>query len=132
MFKKILQSLSRSQAAKQQPVSVPPPQPPPQAASPEPVARPVVQPVAKGAAAPVPVSKKAAKAVVTPAVSGPSAEELCEIKPGMTDEQVRTRLKLLYRRYNRSASSLDAGTRGEADTMLDAIVKVREARFGEI
>ncbi|HEY1080922.1 MAG TPA: hypothetical protein VGE29_01610 [Prosthecobacter sp.] len=133
MFKKILQSLSRSQAGKQQPAPVPAPQqsPPPAAAAHEPVSRPVVQPVAKGPAAPVPVSKKASKAVVTPA-AGPGPEELCDIKPGMSDEQVNARLKLLYRRYNRSASSLDASTRGEADTMLDAIVRVREARFGGI
>jgi hypothetical protein len=50
----------------------------------------------------------------------------------MNKDQIRDRLKLLYRRYNRAASSLDAKTRAEADKMLDAIVKVREKNFGEI
>lgn len=50
----------------------------------------------------------------------------------MPKDQIQTHLKLLYRRYNRSASSLDPKTRGEADRMLDAIVQVREKYFGEI
>ena len=46
--------------------------------------------------------------------------------------EVGARLKLLYRRYNRGASSLDAKMRVESETMLDAIVEVREKFFGEI
>lgn len=59
-------------------------------------------------------------------------EELCGITPKMPKDEVRAQLKLLFRRYNRSASSLDAKLRGEADKMLDAIVQVREKHFGEI
>lgn len=73
---------------------------------------------------------------VTPATTPPAppknAEDLCGITPKMPKEEIRTQLKLLFRRYNRSASSLDAKTRAEADTMLDAIVQVREKHFGEI
>lgn len=66
--------------------------------------------------------------------SGPpkSAEELCEITPKMPKDAIMARLKLLYRRFNRSASSLDAGVRDEAEIMLNAIVEVREKHFGEI
>ncbi|WP_395717061.1 hypothetical protein [Prosthecobacter sp.] len=59
-------------------------------------------------------------------------EELCDITPKMSKDEIRAQLKLLFRRYNRSASSLDAKLRGEADKMLDAIVQVREKHFGEI
>ncbi len=61
-----------------------------------------------------------------------SIEELCGITPKMPKDEIRAQLKLLFRRYNRSASSLDAKTRAEADKMLDAIVQVREKNFGEI
>lgn len=50
----------------------------------------------------------------------------------MSKDHIRERLKLLYRRYNRSASSLDPAVRNEAEIMLDAIVRVREKYFGEI
>ena len=50
----------------------------------------------------------------------------------MAPEDIKARLALLYRRYNRAASSLDAKVRAEADTMLDAIVAVREKTFGPI
>jgi hypothetical protein len=111
MFKKILQSLSKSQAAK-------------------PAAAPVSKPAeAIKAGAPVP---KAGKASTTPAAAAQTPEELCEIGPKMPKDQIHSRLKLLYRRYNRSASSLDPKIRGEADSMLDAIVRVREKHFGEI
>ena len=46
--------------------------------------------------------------------------------------EIKAQLKMLFRRYNRSASSLDARLRGEADQMLDAIVQMREKHFGEI
>lgn len=61
-----------------------------------------------------------------------SPEELCGITPKMPKEEIKARLKMLFRRYNRSASSLDAKLRGEADQMLDAIVQMREKHFGEI
>lgn len=113
MFKKILQSLSKSQSAKTEAPKTP---------SPVPAAKPAAaRPVTKAA----PVSAPAASAPQTP-------EELCEIAPNMPKDQIQTHLKLLYRRYNRSASSLDPKTRGEADRMLDAIVQVREKYFGEI
>ena len=50
----------------------------------------------------------------------------------MPKDEVKAKLKLLFRRYNRSASSLDAKLRSEADQMLDAIVLMREKFFGEI
>lgn len=61
-----------------------------------------------------------------------SPEELCGITPKMPKDEIKTQLKLLFRRYNRSASSLDAKLRNEADQMLDAIVQMREKHFGEI
>lgn len=61
-----------------------------------------------------------------------SAEELCDITPKMSKDEIKDKLKVLFRRYNRSASSLDAKIRAEADKMLDAIVAVREKHFGEI
>ncbi len=61
-----------------------------------------------------------------------SPEELCGITPKMPKDEIKAQLKLLFRRYNRSASSLDAKLRGEADQMLDAIVEMREKHFGEI
>ena len=62
----------------------------------------------------------------------PTAEELCEIPPKCGKEEVAARLKLLYRRYNRGAASLDANMRVGSERMLDAIVEVREKYFGHI
>jgi hypothetical protein len=67
-----------------------------------------------------------------PAVAKQSPEQLCGITGKMPPDQIQARLKLLYRRYNRSASSLDSKLRGEAEVMLDAIVQVREKHFGQI
>jgi hypothetical protein len=50
----------------------------------------------------------------------------------MNKEQIRERLKLLYRRFNQAASSLNTKTRAEAEQMLDAIVTVREKHFGAV
>jgi hypothetical protein len=61
-----------------------------------------------------------------------SPEELCNITPKMTKDEIKARLAFLYRRYNRATSSLDAKLRAEAETMLDAIVAVREKIFGPI
>ena len=59
-------------------------------------------------------------------------EELCGITSKMGKNEIRERLALLYKRYNRAASSLDASVRGEAEQMLDAIVGIREKVFGPI
>ncbi len=112
MFK-ILKSLSKSLGGK------------PAEAAPPPAAKPkaggtLLDKVNKGA----PTAAK-----VEPAKS---ADELCGITPKMGKEEVKAQLKVLFRRYNRSASSLDAKIRAEADKMLDAIVSVREKHFGEI
>lgn len=61
-----------------------------------------------------------------------AAELLCGISPNMPRDQVAAQIKLLYRRYNRAASSLDANVRAEAERMLEAIVEVREQWFGPI
>lgn len=127
MFKKILQSLSKSQAAKQ-PALIPAPaaKGSPQPLRPE---APKSEPSKQGVVLP-----KAAKPVQAANIAAAplSAEEMCEITPKMPKDQIQAQLKLLYRRYNRSASSLDAKIREEADGMLDAIVRVREKYFGEI
>ncbi len=62
----------------------------------------------------------------------PSPESLCGITVKMPKYEIRKRLAVLYRRYNRAASSLDAGMRAESEMMLDAIVKVREKHFDPI
>lgn len=111
MFKKILQSLSKSQAAKPTAAVPPTRQATPKSGE-------VLQKISQVGAAAVPAQK-------TP-------EELCEIAPKASKDQIQACLKLLYRRYNRGASSLDPKIRQEADLMLDAIVKVREKHFGEI
>jgi hypothetical protein len=61
-----------------------------------------------------------------------TAEELCEITSKMSKDEIKARLKLLFRRFNRGASSLDAKVRDEAEAMLNAVVEVREKHFGEI
>ena len=125
MFKKVLQSISKSLQRQADPKPVAKPAPIP--AKPEPA------PAAKAAPAPAESALKKIAAPPAPAPEPPkSPDELCGIEPKMNKDQIRDRLKLLYRRYNRAASSLDAKTRAEADKMLDAIVKVREKNFGEI
>lgn len=119
MFKKILQSLSKSQAAKGE------------------AARPAAAPVARFQAPPPPA---AARAAAQPARAAPAPapareqtpEELCGIAPKTPKEQIQAQLKLLYRRYNRGASSLDPKVRAEAEQMLTAIVVVREKYIGVI
>ena len=59
-------------------------------------------------------------------------EDMCGITAKMSKEQIGAQLKLLYRRFNRGASSLDPKVREEADQMMDAIVAVRDKTFGEI
>lgn len=75
---------------------------------------------------------KSAPAPAQQAEPSKSPEELCGITPKMAKDEIKSQLKLLFRRYNRSASSLDAKLRKEADQMLDAIVQMREKHFGEI
>jgi hypothetical protein len=114
MFKKILQSLSKSQQAKTQ------------------------APAKTAAPTPAPAGRSGVlDRVVKPgAPAGPAApqtpEDLCEVNSKMPKDQIQARLKLLYRRFNRSASSLDPKIRSEADQMLNAIVLVREKYFGEL
>lgn len=62
----------------------------------------------------------------------PTPESLCGINVKMPKYEIRKRLAVLYRRYNRAASSLDAKMRAESEKMLDAIVKVREKYFDPI
>lgn len=109
MFKKLLQSLSKPHGPKPTPAS---------------------KPVPPGSGALSKVVKPLAPAGAT--MKARSPEDLCEITSRMTKAQIQARLKLLYRRYNRAASSLDARTRAEAERMLEAIVLVREKHFGEI
>jgi len=114
MFKKILQSLSLSQSAKKE--------------------------VPKQVSSPLPLSPTKPAGGVLNQIANPalvaviskSPEDMCEITSKMSKDQIQTQLKLLYRRYNRSASSLDPKIRLEADAMLTAIVMVREKNFGEI
>lgn len=79
----------------------------------------------KGKATEKAPAKAAAKKQQTP-------EEMCGITTKMGKDEVREKLALLYKRYNRATSSLDAGLRAEAEEMLDAVVAVREKIFGPI
>jgi hypothetical protein len=72
------------------------------------------------------------KAAVAAAKKPSTPEDLCGITPKMTKEEVRVRLAVLYKRYNRATSSLDNSLRAEAEEMLDAIVAIREKVFGPI
>ena len=110
MFKRVLESLSKSLRGGRP--AAPKTTPPPPA-----------KPLDKAAVpAKAPAQKKAPS---TP-------EEMCGITPKMTKEQIGAQLKVLYRRYNRGASSLNATVREDADRMLDAIVAIREKTFGEL
>lgn len=117
MFKKIVQSISKSLNKPEAKDTKP------SAATKNIEPKKAETPLKKIIEAPAPAAK--VEAPKTP-------EELCGIEPKMGKDQIKERLKLLYRRYNRAASSLDNSTRGEADAMLDAIVAVREKHFGAI
>lgn len=84
---------------------------------------------AKAGARPVDGTTKEKK---TPIKASQTPEERCGVTAKMSKDEIRARLALLYRRYNRATSSLDAGLRAEAEDMLDAIVAVREKTFGPI
>ncbi len=124
MFRRVLQSLTRSlQSATR--AQAPDAKRPVSSGS-------VLEKVAK-------VERGGVQKATAPAAKGPAglggnatAETLCGITPQMSREEVAARLKLLYRRYNRSASSLDAALRAESEQMLNAIVDVREKHFGEV
>lgn len=119
MFKKVLQSISKSLHRSQAPA----------AAKPEAKKQDLLGRVAGAQPGKSrPASSEGGEASTT----SKSPEELCGITPKMNKEQIRDQLKLLYRRFNRAASSLDLKTRSEADAMLDAIVSVREKHFGQI
>ena len=85
----------------------------------------------KGEKAKATAAKPAASPSNTPK-KPQTAEELCGITSKMSKDAVRERLALLYKRYNRATSSLDAELRTEAEAMLDAVVVVREKVFGPI
>lgn len=123
MFKKILQSLSKSQQAKTQA--------PPAPAKPS-GPTPVVPSGAGQAVQERVLIGTPPKDFPTTSSTPRTPEELCELTPKMSKDQISTRLKLLYRRFNRSASSLDPKVRAEAEKMLNAIVLVREKHFGEL
>ena len=92
-----------------------------------PDAEPQAPTVAKSTTPPAPSGKSKAE------VKGKAKEpELCEIKAGMSKDDIKARLAFLYRRYNSATSSLDAKLRKEAEIMLDAVVVVREKTFGPI
>jgi hypothetical protein len=111
MFRKVLQSISRSLSSK-------------------PKADASARRVSSGSI----LERVAGQPPVRPvaATAHASAESLCGITPKMSKEEVSAQIKLLYRRYNRAASSLDVNVRAEAERMLDAIVEVREKRIGPI
>lgn len=92
-----------------------------------PTAVPGSGPVAPAPAANPPVPANAPEAIPggTAAVE-PEPEVLCGIEPGMSQEEIRDLLAMLFRRHNRLASSLDGAARDEADHMLDVIVRMRE------
>ncbi len=147
MFKRVLASISKSlHRTATPPPEAPPPEPPPKQAAKPVTAAPVVgksgpkkknevpteapkagQPKAAEPKAPEPKS-----APLTPTAPMKSPEELCGINPKMSKEEIRDQLKVLYRRFNQAASSLNNATRAQADVMLDAIVAVREKHFGAI
>ena len=81
---------------------------------------------------PPPASRGSTPAPKARTAQRKSPEELCGISPKMPKEEIRARLALLYRRYNRASSSLDAKLRADAELMLDAIVAVRAKVFGPI
>jgi hypothetical protein len=124
MFKKFIQSFSKTR-------------PDAEPVTPSP-AKPTTPPAAtanKGKAEVKGKGKEPEPKAVTksePPAPAKTAEELCEIKTGMSKEEIKARLAFLYRRYNSATSSLDAKLRKEAEIMLDAVVVIREKTFGPI
>jgi hypothetical protein len=123
MFKKLLQSLTKSS----KPAAPPPVQAPTTSKSGS-----LLDKV--GSAKPAQPEKAVSEKTIAKTTQAKlqTPEEMCGITSKMGKDEIRAQLKLLYRRYNRGASSLNAQHRSEADAMLDAIVAVREKVFGEI
>ncbi len=115
MFRKVIQSLSRSLGSSKQP----------QAKRRQVSEGSVLEKMAKP-------PKGGSRSPAKTRADTDSAEQLCGITPGMGKPEISARLKMLYRRHNRAASSLDATLRAESERMLDAIVEVREKHFGLI
>ncbi|HCN27274.1 MAG TPA: hypothetical protein DIT64_00470 [Verrucomicrobiales bacterium] len=110
MFKKILQSLTKSHSSRT-------------AAAPAPAAR---------ASAPKTSPLAGIKNAPAKSSAPQTPDELCGITPKMPKSEIMDQLKRLYRRHNRGASSLDPKVRARAEEMLHAIVVVREKHFGQI
>ena len=93
-------------------------------------------PASRGSAASPTATDNPATAAVRQATHRPRLdptarpEDLCGLSPGMTTEEIREHLALLYRRHNRAASSLEGELREEAEIMLDAVVRCRETFLG--
>ena len=128
MFKKVFQVFTSGSSAKEKAPAAEPQKAAPSreggvlnkiTAAPTPAPAPA-QP-AKAAAAPAPTPQKTQ-----------SPEEICGITAKMSKDEIKAHLALLYRRYNRATSSLDAKLRAEADRVLDAVVVIREKTFGPI
>lgn len=115
MFRKVFQSLSRSLGSSKSPKAPP-------------------RSVSEGSVLEKMIKQKGVpqRAPAEAAAGAETAEQLCGITRGMSKPEIAARLKKLYRRYNRAASSLDAKLRAESERMLDAIVEVREKHFGLI
>ncbi len=113
MFRKVIESLSRSFSSSKQPVAK-------------------RRQAADGSILEKMVKPPGKAADQQTGVASASAEQLCGITRGMGKAAISERLKRLYRRHNRAASSLDATLRAESERMLDAIVEVREKHFGKI
>jgi hypothetical protein len=128
MFKKVLQSISKSLGGKEEP------KPGAWVSARTKTSEKALSLLDKLSATLGSSASRGAPHPVSPARAGlpKSPEDLCGIGPKMPKEEIKARLAMLYRRYNRATSSLDAKLRAEAETMLDAIVAVREKTFGPI
>jgi hypothetical protein len=127
MFRKVFKSLSKALSTKEEEVLAAPTPPSPAAKAPSGKGKSQADDKAKAKAAdPAPAPKKAEPVVV----AQKTPEELCEITPKMSKDEIKAKLAFLYRRFNRATSSLDPKLRAEADIMLDAVVAIREKVFG--
>ena len=132
MFKKVFQSISKALGptakAEEKPETAKP-------AAPKKAAEKEAAPAAsKAQTTKAPAGKEAAPKPAPAAKPAPqkSPEELCGMDAKMSKDEIRAKLATLYKRYNRAASSLDVKLRSESETMLDAIVTLREKHFGPI
>ena len=130
MFKKVFKSISKALGSKEAEAAVPQAQSQP--AAPAKTASQAAPAEDKSKAKAAEKAPAPAKVSAAPAAPTQSPEELCAVTPKMSKEEIKARLAFLYRRYNRATSSLDPKLRAEADTMLDAIVTIREKVFGAL